>query len=142
MISFINTKTSTYNNLQVGTVYSYSDGREKTNIESLDGCLGTILSLRPVSYNWRTNTQQSSDSTADMSAARSMPMGPQGDTNRQFGFIAQELEEVLPDVVKTTEEGEKFPFSLRLIGANHDHRPYRHAGCGCRLPDGRNIRYH
>lgn len=106
-ISFNNPTIGSYNNIRVANVLNFSDGRAKTNIESLDGCLGTILSLRPVSYNWRTNTQQSSDSTADMSGARSMPMGPQGDTNRQFGFIAQELEEVLPDAVKTTEEGEK-----------------------------------
>lgn len=114
MIAFYNNITHKYNNLQVGTVYSYSDGRAKTNIESLEGGLGTILSLRPVSYNWKT-TAQSSDSTAEASASYSISMGPQGDTNKQYGFIAQEVEEVFPDAVKTTEGGEKLINYTALI---------------------------
>lgn len=113
-ISFHNPTIGTYNNIRVANVLNYSDGRAKTDIESLDGCLGTILSLRPVSYNWKT-APQSTDSTTEGPAARSVPMGPQGETNKQYGFIAQELEEVLPDAVKTTEEGEKLINYTALI---------------------------
>lgn len=116
-ISFNNPTIGAYNNIRVANVLNYSDGRAKTNIENLDGCLGAILNLRPVSYNWKTNTQLS-DTTIDVSNTsdtRSMSMGPQGDGNKQYGFIAQELEEVFPDAVKTTDDGEKLINYTALI---------------------------
>lgn len=60
-----------------------SDEKLKDNIESLDAdeCLEKILALRPTSYNWKESGEY--------------------DT----GLIAQEVKEVLPHKVHTTEEG-------------------------------------
>jgi predicted heme/steroid binding protein len=75
--------------LGTGTVYSNagfltntnpSDRRLKTNIIPLTYGLSDILKLNPVSYNWKDGTN-----------------------GKQFGFIAQEVQEVMPDAVKPGE---------------------------------------
>ena len=64
-----------------GSVSSLSDKRVKKNIQDLDGCLSSILSLRPVSFEYNGKGQ----------------IRDTGDT--KFGFVAQEVEKVLPDIV-------------------------------------------
>jgi hypothetical protein len=75
--------------LGTGTVYSNagfltntnpSDRRLKTNIIPLTYGLSDILKLNPVSYNWKD-----------------------GSNGKQFGFIAQEVQEVMPDAIKDGE---------------------------------------
>ena len=75
--------------LGTGTVYSNagfltntnpSDRRLKTNIIPLTYGLSDILKLNPVSYNWKDGTN-----------------------GKQFGFIAQEVQEIMPDAVKPGE---------------------------------------
>ncbi|MBI2798010.1 tail fiber domain-containing protein [Candidatus Saccharibacteria bacterium] len=68
----------------VGTGWSCSsDERLKTNIVSLDtlGSLEKVGALRPVTYNW----------TAEAS----------GDRSLQYGFIAQDVEQIYPEAVST-----------------------------------------
>jgi hypothetical protein len=83
--------------LGTGLVYSSSgtltstnpsDARLKTDITDIGYGLSSILALRPVSYKWKSDTVN------------------QG---TQYGFIAQEVQTVMPDLVKefeTTEDGE------------------------------------
>jgi len=75
--------------LGTGTVYSNagtltntnpSDRRLKTNIIPITYGLSDILKLNPVSYNWKDGTN-----------------------GKQFGFIAQEVQEIMPDAVKDGE---------------------------------------
>jgi hypothetical protein len=75
--------------LGTGTVYSNagfltntnpSDSRLKTNIIPLTYGLSDVLKLNPVSYDWKDGTN-----------------------GKQFGFIAQEVQEVMPDAVKPGE---------------------------------------
>jgi len=75
--------------LGTGTVYSNagfltntnpSDRRLKNNIIPLTYGLSDILKLNPVSYNWKDGTN-----------------------GKQFGFIAQEVQEIMPDAVKQGE---------------------------------------
>jgi hypothetical protein len=62
-----------------------SDERMKQNINTLSGSLDKIMNLRGVSYNWRS-----------------------GDTSTtQLGFIAQEVEAVIPELVRTDSSGYK-----------------------------------
>ena len=85
------------NTLGTGLVYSNggtltstnpSDRRLKDNITDLQYGLNDILKLRPVSYDWKNDKIN------------------QG---KQFGFIAQEVQEVMPELVKEfkTEEGNR-----------------------------------
>jgi len=77
-----------YSNSGVLTSTNPSDSRLKDNIVSLNYGLNEILKLRPVSYNWKNDKIN------------------QG---KQFGFIAQEVQEVMPELVKEfeTEEGNR-----------------------------------
>ncbi len=76
-----------------GVITDISDKRLKTNVNPLaNGSLEKILKLRPVSFNMK------SDLTA-----------------LEFGFIAQEVEEVFPDLVKTANDNDKTK-SLNYVG--------------------------
>lgn len=86
-------------------VLNYSDARAKENIASLSSGLDKVLNLRPVTYTWKVY-----DGTASLkqgSSAIPLAYGPKEDDNVQYGFLAQEVEEVFPDAVKTDEEGRK-----------------------------------
>ena len=60
-----------------------SDATLKTNVETLTGSLDAVKSLRGVSFDWIENG------------------------NSEVGVIAQEVEDVLPDVVSTNDQGIK-----------------------------------
>ena len=64
-------------NVEADAYYYSSDERLKKNIKTIDGAVETIKKLNPVSFNWRENDIASQ------------------------GFIAQELEQVIPELVKT-----------------------------------------
>jgi hypothetical protein len=68
-----------------------SDLRLKKNIATYDGALQKILSLRGVSYNWRS----------DEFPERHYESGD------QVGVIAQEVEDIIPEIVSTGPEGYK-----------------------------------
>lgn len=94
-ITDLNNLTSPTNQLSIaptgnatlrGTLAQNSDARYKKNIATLDNALDLILGLRGVSYQWNETDR--------------------GD-GRQIGFIAQELEKVLPELVSTDERGYK-----------------------------------
>lgn len=88
--------------LGTGLVYSNSgtlqssnpsDSRLKEDITDLQYGLNEILQLRPVSYNWKNDTIN------------------QG---KQFGFIAQEVQDIMPDLVKEFETKDGDEEVLRL----------------------------
>jgi hypothetical protein len=66
-----------------------SDARYKTNIATLDNALSAILRLRGVTYDWNRSAFPQ----------RRFPAG------RQIGFIAQEVEAILPELVLTDAQG-------------------------------------
>lgn len=70
---------SPWNTLHVKDIPSQSDRRLKTDVETLDGGLEAVLNLRPVSYTWRENG-----------------------SGTQLGLIAQEVANVVPEVVSDT----------------------------------------
>jgi len=79
--------------LQVeGDVTSVSDARTKENIETITDGLEIVDTLRGVYYN------------------------KIGDAERKVGVIAQEVETVLPEVVKTNEDGMKSVDYGKMVG--------------------------
>lgn len=60
-----------------GTINT-SDGRDKTNIQPLNYGIEEIMQLRPVSFNWKSQPEQGA----------------------KLGFIAQEVEPILKEVVR------------------------------------------
>lgn len=66
-----------------GDVVAFSDKRVKENIRTIDNALSTVVKLRGVVYN-RTDSE---------------------DKSEKIGVIAQEIQEVLPQVVQEQEDG-------------------------------------
>jgi len=60
-----------------------SDKRSKTNIKDITNALDVVTRMRGVSFNWKNSVNMSQD--------------------RQIGFIGQEMEKILPEVVTTGE---------------------------------------
>lgn len=107
-IVFYNSVNSTFNSIQVSNVYQHSDGRAKKNIRTIDFGLNTILKLRPVSYNWKTESdiQEEQNSFYNKNIEQNISIS-QANDKTQYGFIAQELEQIIPDAVITDENGNK-----------------------------------
>lgn len=93
-IVFYNSETSQFNSIQVRNVYNYSDARAKTNIVPIKNATDKVLSLNPVTYNWKEPGTMLRKSAV-------------GDEVGEIGFLAQEVEEVLPEAVHEDEEGNK-----------------------------------
>lgn len=63
------------------TIIFQSDKNGKSNIRKMTSVSNKILALRPVSFSWK------STDTSD------------------YGFIAQEVREIFPDLIRTTDDG-------------------------------------
>jgi hypothetical protein len=81
---------------------SLSDRNKKENVETLVDAINVINQINPVSFTWKDNG------------------------NKAYGVIAQEIEEVLPDIVSTSSEGVKsvsytqiIPFLVQVIQEQH-----------------------
>ncbi|WP_326984783.1 tail fiber domain-containing protein [Chryseobacterium sp. MYb264] len=73
-----------------------SDARLKRNIKNVEHGLDTILKLHPVSYEKKTNLASTEYNT------------------KEIGFVAQEIRQVLPDIVKEADDSNK------LLSVNYD----------------------
>ena len=72
-----------------GAAGALSDRRHKKDVIDLPvSALDLVLQLRPVQYSWK----------------QPLDAGMQGE---QFGFIAQEVEEILPEVVMTAQDAQR-----------------------------------
>lgn len=86
-IRFYDTDTDIYHTLYVSAVYETSDMNLKTNITNLQSPLNKTLQLRPVKYSLTNSYPEK--------------------TNQDIGFIAQELEKIIPEAVSTDDSGNK-----------------------------------
>lgn len=91
-VVFYNGITSTFNDIQVRNLYQNSDKKAKTNILPISNGLDKIINLKPVTFNWINGDVRKS--------ATGTPM-------HEIGFIAQDVEEVLPEAVIEDDEGHK-----------------------------------
>jgi hypothetical protein len=82
-----------------GTFGVCSDKRYKTNIKTLAEPIELIKQMRGVSFDWKTSEFPD----------REFPLG------EQVGFIAQEVEDVVPGVVQTDADGYKSVDYARLV---------------------------
>jgi hypothetical protein len=78
--------TTSYCFIQVGkaSITCSSDARLKQNVTALPTALDSLMALRPVSYNWKTEN---------------------GSSTPHFGFIAQEVQQVMPDLISAGPNG-------------------------------------
>ncbi len=101
---FVNPNSYNYNAIHVGAVYNLSDLRAKRDIKDLSMGLPELMLLRPVSYKWKHNQITDSDSISPND--KKMAFGPESEGG-QIGFIAQEVEEIIPQAVNTDPSGNK-----------------------------------
>jgi hypothetical protein len=95
-----------------GNAFTNSDKNRKENIRKIDGSLNKIKSLNGVTYNFiKSNDEKLKNDSISIGL-----LGYSGDKNafkekiekNKSGFIAQELEKIIPEVVETDENGDKF----------------------------------
>ena len=67
-----------------GSLTQNSDARLKTNIQPLTSCLQNLQQLSGYTYNWKDNTR---------------------DNDLQIGVLAQEVQKIYPQLVKTSVDG-------------------------------------
>jgi len=72
-----------------GTIGACSDLRYKTNLKTVSNALEKVLNLKGTYFNWKK------DQYPDLNF----------EDDRQIGFVAQELKEVLPEVVSQGTDG-------------------------------------
>lgn len=94
-----------------GTVYANgqyfgSDIRLKRNIKPLEGALSKVLKLQGVTYQW--NEEKRCATCDDKTVLQS-------DQSTQMGFIAQEVEKVVPEVVRDMPTGTKAVAYANLV---------------------------
>jgi len=87
-----------------GTAYAYSyqnlsDKTLKENIRTVPNALDKVLKLRGVFYNFKNEVLNNSKDT--------LTVIPDIKPKTELGFIAQEVENVLPEVVNTLDDGRK-----------------------------------
>lgn len=114
-IKLYNTDKLLYNSIEVASIYNHSDARAKTNVQDMKGALSTILNLRPVTYNWLKPSDEdiAAISSADSSVTSIHSYSPE--ENLQYGFLAQEVEKIIPDIVRTSDTGDKLINYTALI---------------------------
>lgn len=91
-VVFYNGITSTFNDIQIRNLYQNSDKKAKTNILPISNGLEKIIGLKPVTFNWINGDIRKSTTGSPLS---------------EIGFIAQDVEEILPEAVIEDDEGHK-----------------------------------
>jgi hypothetical protein len=89
--------------------YGWSDGRFKTNIQQVTGAVDLVKSMRGVFYDWAWDEGASHEDKIRMGmkneyvkGAKEAPPGSQ--PGRRIGVIAQEVKEILPQLVRQVED--------------------------------------
>lgn len=96
--SDLGTSSKRYANLNVGNVNEYSDENSKNTIEDAVLGLDFINELRPVSYKYNeTNDYTGTDEDG-------APTGSKAGVRKHYGFIAQEVKQVLDDMSVSDED--------------------------------------
>jgi len=90
-VSTLSTNGPVYSNGQVLTNTNPSDLRLKENVQGFGNTLDKMMQLRPVTFDWKSD-------------------GKQG-----IGFIAQDMESVIPELVATNEDGYKGIYTVEMI---------------------------
>ncbi|HTB05769.1 MAG TPA: tail fiber domain-containing protein [Bacteroidia bacterium] len=88
--------------------YSLSDARLKENVNTIPDPLNKVLKLRGVNFTYIDHKAKDSSSTNPPSSSESAKM--------QMGLIAQEVEQVVPEVVNTGKDGFKAVAYQSLVG--------------------------
>lgn len=90
-----------------GNAFTVSDERTKENITNIDNCLAQLIGLSAKKYNYKKEDQGKAIKANDNKYDPSQ--------KQYFGFLAQDVEKVFPNVVSEDEKGNKFVSYTQLI---------------------------
>lgn len=90
-----------------GDIYSRSvlitsDERAKEDIKTINSPLNKLMNIRGVSYNLKSEIQERQTNSA---LTKTHTQVSKDETMRHLGVIAQEVQAVFPEAVRTTEDG-------------------------------------
>jgi hypothetical protein len=91
-VVFYNGGTSTFNDIQIRNLYQYSDRKAKTNVIPVFNAMDKVQNLNPVTFDWKNKVEKSTNSNLN---------------KHEIGFIAQDVEQILPDAVIEDDDGNK-----------------------------------
>lgn len=100
-------KTFTFNcDVNTDGVFVNSDSRLKTNIEQLTDITESLASIDAISYNLVRGASQAQKSSAETAGESEQTIATmKADERERFGFVAQQVKEVFPQLVSENEEG-------------------------------------
>lgn len=101
-IFYVNADGCVYSAMYV----SFSDSTSKTNIAPLESSLDKLKHLKGVSYNFKRDLENLQAPIMAETAEIGEQIAEER-TRKRVGLIAQEVEEVFPEVVRTRFDGEK-----------------------------------
>jgi hypothetical protein len=106
--------------------YTFSDRSLKSNIETIPGSLDKVLKLRGVTFNINApDDDEEIDFETAYQIAQSRTPGitkelftqiQEEKSGKRMGVIAQEVEKILPEVVRTSEDGLKAVAYSEMVG--------------------------
>lgn len=97
-----------------GNIVAYSDRRRKRNIETLDNALEKVLQLRGVTYNKLVTPN---DEIKDVDIADYLSEDGEKIKNTEIGVIAQEVDEVVPELVSYADDVDEYSVSYGNMAA-------------------------
>jgi hypothetical protein len=81
------------------SVLQYSDIRLKTDISDISNALDIVQTLQGKTYRWKRGARSAGAAPVDASDF------PDSSSQKTIGFIAQEVQRILPELVKTDQDG-------------------------------------
>lgn len=99
-----------------GAAYQNSDSTRKEAIEPVTNSLSMIKQMRSVRYNFKKTDHEKAKMAASTGNNTNI------NNSKSIGFIAQQMEKIAPDLVRTDEKGNKFinysgliPYTVQAI---------------------------
>ncbi|MEJ5263872.1 MAG: tail fiber domain-containing protein [Bacteroidales bacterium] len=104
-----------------GVAYQNSDSSRKEEIESIQNSLEKVKKIRSVRYKFKQEKNKVSNTSSSVIEAHDS-LNKIVQSEQTYGFIAQEIENLYPELVRTDESGNKFvnydgmiPITVRAI---------------------------
>jgi len=98
-----------------GTFSNPSDKNLKKNINPLSGALKKVLKLQAVTYDWKTDMELSEIKSKSKTDKKGLVNRFNFPTGTQIGIIAQDVEKIFPELVKTDGDGLKSVDYIKIV---------------------------